>query len=473
MYLESILYHSLPATGTIQVSDVGPTGPWTDLTLTGPTPLIDAIEQWRAAAQGSTLGTYTWSVDATQVPGVIHFSGSGHWVKLTPCQRSLFGFDATPTPPETGYVQGNGSGWIRIPDALGAFSGAYSVITKYERMPTSYASWPGLTTLSNAYAASSTSLPNVTDYLHIQATGPQYRFRGLTLSATQNYASTGAGGVSNGAQVHSISRTGIGTGSRSARGRVVLQNGTIQYSANVTPSVDTYPTDIHLLAFAQADNTLVTPPAPSDARLVAVVVLHREPTDSELQSYAHVNSRDASLIWGSDIKGYWTATDISGSSWPARVGTATGVLMAGLTSSAFTQTYNPAVLAAGASSTSAPEGLLVAPGVARTQPITVGNTSLNEYRGGRASSYTYGRTKEIQLELYLPADESEHLTSTPLGSGHGAFRVTVEDEEADYSLADLDGRIVGYPYTTPEISADESEGDWARVVIRATMEDPQ
>lgn len=129
------------------------------------------------------------------------------------------------------------------------------------------------------------------------------------------------------------------------------------------------------------------------------------------------------------------------------------------------------VVAAGALSTQPPRGLLRAPGVARTQPVDKAKTSLVEYRGGRASSYTYGRAKEVTLELYLDAATAEAQTQTPLGSGHGALRVTVEDETDAYSSDVPAGRLTVYPYHSPEVSGDESGGDWTRVVILATAAD--
>lgn len=134
--------------------------------------------------------------------------------------------------------------------------------------------------------------------------------------------------------------------------------------------------------------------------------------------------------------------------------------------------FSSTTVAAGASSDQSPRGLLRAPGVARTQPLDKAVTQLSEYRGGRSSSYTYGRAKEVRLELYLPADETEDLTQTPLGSGHGALRVTIEDNTEAFDVDDLDGRIVCYPYAPQVVDGDESGGDWTQVVILATMEDP-
>lgn len=233
-----------------------------------------------------------------------------------------------PDTPETGYLSGDGVGWVRIPGALSGYTTTYAVVAKYQRMPTSYASWPALLALSNPSAPNNAgTLPNITDYLHVQATGPQYRFRGITTAGAQNYASSGTLGVTSGRQVHSITRLNVGVGPRTAKARVFDASGASWMSASATATQDNNPSDIHLLAFATSNNTLVQPPAPSDAQLVAVVVLHREPTDDELRAYAHVDCHDAVGVWGADIRGYWTAKDVIGTQWPARIGTADGVLV--------------------------------------------------------------------------------------------------------------------------------------------------
>lgn len=108
--------------------------------------------------------------------------------------------------------------------------------------------------------------------------------------------------------------------------------------------------------------------------------------------------------------------------------------------------------------------------VGRTEPIEREESELSEYRGGRASAYHYGRATDIDLEISFTATQWDDMQTSPLASGHGAFRVWFDNIDP-YAEDALDGSMIVYPYAAEVIDHNEPDGN-VRVRIQASMEDP-
>lgn len=108
--------------------------------------------------------------------------------------------------------------------------------------------------------------------------------------------------------------------------------------------------------------------------------------------------------------------------------------------------------------------------VGRNEPREREDAALDEYRGGRASAYHFGRTVDVTIEPSVPADLWDDLAATPLVSAHGA-RLVTWDEEDGYSETDLDGSMLLYPYATLGQMRTEPNGN-VRSAIGCMMADP-
>jgi hypothetical protein len=108
--------------------------------------------------------------------------------------------------------------------------------------------------------------------------------------------------------------------------------------------------------------------------------------------------------------------------------------------------------------------------VGRTEPVEREESELSEYRGGRASAYHYGRATDIEVELSFTAAQWSDMETSPLATGHGAFKVEFANVDA-YDEDDLDGTLTVYPYATVGVDHDDPNGH-VRVRLQASMEDP-
>ncbi|MCB9610514.1 MAG: hypothetical protein H6716_28250 [Polyangiaceae bacterium] len=102
MRVEMVLYHGLEATGSIWVSADSAGGPWTELRLTQPRRVSDALAEWQTLAEAA-FPTYTdWFFGAVppgsdDVSGVLlrHYDVPSYrdmWAKLPECLWHLLGF---------------------------------------------------------------------------------------------------------------------------------------------------------------------------------------------------------------------------------------------------------------------------------------------------------------------------------------------------------------------------------------------
>lgn len=92
MVIEILLYHLLDETALLQVSDVGPTGPWTDLRLTSTLPVRDALVEWEALAEAAIPGV-DFDFNYQEGNGVVNLyvdSGTA-WIKCTETLQILLG----------------------------------------------------------------------------------------------------------------------------------------------------------------------------------------------------------------------------------------------------------------------------------------------------------------------------------------------------------------------------------------------
>ncbi len=114
-----------------------------------------------------------------------------------------------------------------------------------------------------------------------------------------------------------------------------------------------------------------------------------------------------------------------------------------------------------------------------TLPVEREGADLVEYRAGRATSYHFGRTSDVTIEITVPVDVWSVFEGSPLLSGHGAFRATDIVGGGDstplnpnpYGQGNLDGYLLVYPYETVALER-ESPNDPVHIELRCTMEDP-
>ena len=91
--LEMLLFHELPATGTIEVSATSSTGPWTTLTLTSTLPVSEALSEWTTAAN-TALPSRSWDFFHNGDQVYFDCTGGNGWVQLPPGLADLLGFSS-------------------------------------------------------------------------------------------------------------------------------------------------------------------------------------------------------------------------------------------------------------------------------------------------------------------------------------------------------------------------------------------
>lgn len=96
--LEMLLYHGLDETGSIEVSAVSSSGPWTKLTLTSTKRIGEALGEWQDLANAA-LPALGWNF-IVDWPGddyliTIYTTGGTGWVRFPPCLAMLLGYSAT------------------------------------------------------------------------------------------------------------------------------------------------------------------------------------------------------------------------------------------------------------------------------------------------------------------------------------------------------------------------------------------
>lgn len=96
-----VLYHDLEATGSIWVSADSAGGPWTELRLTQPRRVSDALAEWQALAEAAFPGYANWHfrvIDAGSEVSQVQLwqddapSYRDMWAKLPECLWYLLGF---------------------------------------------------------------------------------------------------------------------------------------------------------------------------------------------------------------------------------------------------------------------------------------------------------------------------------------------------------------------------------------------
>lgn len=222
-------------------------------------------------------------------------------------------------PPENHYLQFNGTTDFAYADGgATGYTTAYAMVVKMaDAVPTS-AGWPQYAQLVNT---STVDYRYRADSLRIRDGSPlQHYFRGIKVAdGADNYLAASAGlGVCTGAQVHCIGRN-LGTNAVAVR-VIKASNQTVFYSADTTAAEDSSPDTVAIGATLKGDNTVSADAAYAAIKLVSVVFLDAVPSNALLQAYAAPTCRDARPIFGSSIKGYWTASTLAGSSIAALVG---------------------------------------------------------------------------------------------------------------------------------------------------------
>jgi hypothetical protein len=112
-----------------------------------------------------------------------------------------------------------------------------------------------------------------------------------------------------------------------AAGGVSIDSGNI----SGTPTVTRVPQNVAVGTTLLSTGGVST--AYGNIQFVSCVVLNRYPTTAEMAAYSAADARDARTIWGAAIHAYWAASDASGASIPARVGSVPLTIVGGLTSS--------------------------------------------------------------------------------------------------------------------------------------------
>ena len=95
---ELVLYHALAPTGRIEVSASSSSGPWLEVWIDEPLPLLDALEAWQTEAV-AVEPSRTWKLDYVLVGGRatvrIETPEADAWVRLSPTLAELLGFEST------------------------------------------------------------------------------------------------------------------------------------------------------------------------------------------------------------------------------------------------------------------------------------------------------------------------------------------------------------------------------------------
>lgn len=189
-----------------------------------------------------------------------------------------------------------------IPGGALGYSTQYALLLKMAALPTTNAAWPSPGHLS---VPSASPWPNnLTDISQLRNAAPSdYRHVGLTTAGATSFdRGTGGAGQATGGQLHLLGRD---LTANLVRVRVVVASDQSLFwaPADAATSQDSAPEDIAIGAYINPNLTLNS--SPCDIALVAVCMFHSIPADALLQKYAHKKARDARIIFGSALKGYW------------------------------------------------------------------------------------------------------------------------------------------------------------------------
>lgn len=132
--------------------------------------------------------------------------------------------------------------------------------------------------------------------------------------------------------------------------------------------------------------------------------------------------------------------------------------------------FSSTVVADGDISDMTPTGIATVDAVGRTQPRDIEQASLRKIRGGRATTYHWGRAVEVTFDFAIPPSQWEDLEGAALVSGHGRLRITDTNTNA-YGEDDLDGYLDVWPLETTRLDH-ESPDDHVVIEVRGAMEDP-
>lgn len=189
-----------------------------------------------------------------------------------------------------------------IAGGASGYSNEYALVLKMASLPTTNAGWPVPGHLSNSSASPFAN--NVTDAVQCKnASPPCYRHLGLTTAGAVSFdRETGATGQAAGGQLHMSARDLV---ANLVRVRVVVASDQSLFwaPADAATSQDSSPDDICIGGYLNPNRTLNS--GPCDIALVAVCMFWSIPADDLLQKYARKKSRDARVIFGSALKGYW------------------------------------------------------------------------------------------------------------------------------------------------------------------------
>lgn len=109
--------------------------------------------------------------------------------------------------------------------------------------------------------------------------------------------------------------------------------------------------------------------------------------------------------------------------------------------------------------------------IGHTLPMDVESADFEAVGAGRATSYTYGRAVEVELQLLVPDILYADLVGCPILSGHAAFLFVDDDDSATFSESHLGGALTCYPIDEPQLEH-ASPDDCVVIVLRCSMEDP-
>lgn len=208
-----------------------------------------------------------------------------------------------------------------IPGGALGYSTQYALVIKMATLPATNVGWPVPGHLS--YSGAGPIWNNVTEASQLQNASPtQHRHVGFTTAGGLNTnRSSGGLGQCPGAQVHMIGRD---LTANTTRVRVIKASDQSVFwgPADTATNEDSTPDDIIIGGYSNPNLTLNS--SPCDIALVAVCMFWSIPADDLLQKYAHKKARDARVIFGSALKGYWVPSLMTtANTIPALVGTAT------------------------------------------------------------------------------------------------------------------------------------------------------
>lgn len=121
-------------------------------------------------------------------------------------------------------------------------------------------------------------------------------------------------------------------------------------------------------------------------------------------------------------------------------------------------------------------GVLKPLAMGRTQPRAVETTELEEFRLGRAQTYTHSRRREVSLDLYFDEADAESILQSPIASGHAAFYAVMQSVDVDPNTADdydednLGGRLLVFPVDTPVSDQSEGRGEVCLTILGTLRE---